>query len=213
MKWWTWVLVALSAIVYAVLWIGWLLDWAWLASFDTWCLDAFGRIVKGSPAWQSAWEWYCTVFGPTAFRIYGVFFIIWLLFKRYWRAALFLVLTIELSAVLTEVAKWLAGRPRPATAMVYAEGTSFPSGHALGLMVIVLAAVTLLWPIANELWRAVLVVVGAVLVISIGVSRVVLNVHNPSDVLAGWALGYLYFVLCCALVRPAGTQAVLGRAP
>ena len=34
---------------------------------------------------------------------------------------------------------------------------------------------------------------GAVLVVAIGIGRVVLNVHHPSDVLAGWALGYAYF--------------------
>ena len=38
------------------------------------------------------------------------------------------------------------------------------------------------------------------IVVAIGVGRVVLNVHHPSDVLAGWALGYAYFVACLLVV-------------
>jgi membrane-associated phospholipid phosphatase len=49
-----------------------------------------------------------------------------------------------------------------------------------------------------------LAVVGGVLIILVGSARVVLNVHHPSDVLAGWALGYLYYLLCLRLVPPRG---------
>jgi membrane-associated phospholipid phosphatase len=41
-----------------------------------------------------------------------------------------------------------------------------------------------------------------VIVVAIGLGRVVLNVHHPSDVIAGWALGYAYFVVCLLLVSP-----------
>ncbi|WP_156751919.1 phosphatase PAP2 family protein, partial [Mycobacterium sp. E2497] len=44
----------------------------------------------------------------------------------------------------------------------------------------------------------------AVSVLAAGISRVALNVHYPSDVLAGWSLGYLYFLLCFTVIRPAG---------
>lgn len=44
--------------------------------------------------------------------------------------------------------------------------------------------------------------VSAVILVLVGFSRVALNVHYPSDVVAGWALGYLYVLLCLAVFRP-----------
>ena len=43
-------------------------------------------------------------------------------------------------------------------------------------------------------------------IVAVGVGRVALNVHHPSDVLAGWALGYAYVVLCLAVVHPRGER-------
>jgi membrane-associated phospholipid phosphatase len=54
----------------------------------------------------------------------------------------------------------------------------------------------------SRLIRRLAVVVAAVSVLAVGVSRVALNVHYPSDVLAGWSLGYLYFLLCLLVFRP-----------
>ena len=115
---------------------------------------------------------------------------------------MFLVITVELSGLVTEAAKAAANRPRPAEALVHASSTSFPSGHALGVMVGVLALLTLVLPIVRRPVRVWLIVVGAVVVVAIGVGRVVLNVHHPSDVLAGWALGYVWFVVSVLLVPP-----------
>ena len=65
-------------------------------------------------------------------------------------------------------------------------------------------------------WRGTLITLGVLLILTIGAGRVVLNVHHPSDVVAGWALGYAYFVGCLLLVAPvsatAGTPAELDTA-
>jgi membrane-associated phospholipid phosphatase len=189
-------------VLYAALWIGYLQNWAWLSAVDSWFLDGLEPVAAAHPAWVTTWDVICTVFGPGAFRIVGVVVIIWLLSRRHLRPALFLVLCLELSGVITELAKALVDRPRPATAMVDAYGTAFPSGHALGVMAGVLAFLTILLPVVAARWRVPLIVGGAVIVVVVGVGRVVLNVHHPSDVIAGWALGYLWYLACLRMVRP-----------
>jgi undecaprenyl-diphosphatase len=104
--------------------------------------------------------------------------------------------SVELSELVSETAKRLAGRPRPVTAFVHESSSAFPSGHAVGSIVGVLALLTVSAPFSSRVWAVVVAVVGALMVLAIGFGRVALNVHHPSDVLAGWALGYLFFVLC-----------------
>jgi len=202
MKRWTAWSAAVSVLIYAAMWIGWVQDWAWLAAVDNGLLAGFHAVAVAHPLWVPAWNVLCTVLSPTTFRIAGLVLIVWLLNRRHLRLALFLVVSVEISGPLTEFAKWLADRPRPDTQMAYALGTSFPSGHALGVMVSVLALLTVAWPVIAERWLIPLAVLGGVAIIAVGIGRVALNVHHPSDVVAGWALGYVYYLLCLAVCRP-----------
>ena len=117
------------------------------------------------------------------------------------------MISVELGGLVTEIAKQAADRPRPASALVCASSTSFPSGHAVGVMVGVLALLTVIWPTVRRPLRIWLIALGAVVVVAIGVGRVVLNVHHPSDVVAGWALGYAYYVACLLMVPPSPLRA------
>lgn len=193
---------AVAVAVYALMWIGYLSQWNWLTALDSSAPDAFHRYGVAHPGWVTAWDVFCTVFGPTAFRLLTLVVIVVALVRRNLRAALFLAISVELAGLLTEIAKWAANRPRPDTAFVYAYSTSFPSGHAVGVTVGVLALLTVVLPVARDPLRVWLIGLGAVVVVAIGVGRVVLNVHHPSDVLAGWALGYAYFVACLLMVPP-----------
>ncbi|OFB35694.1 hypothetical protein BA059_00935 [Mycolicibacterium sp. (ex Dasyatis americana)] len=191
-----WLIVSAAAAfaVYLALWIGYEMQWTWLAVLDTAGLDRPYHYGAAHPAWVTAWDVFCTVLGPFAFRLVALVLIVVALVRRQRRIAWYLLLTIEFSAVVTELAKFLVDRPRPATALVHALSTSFPSGHAMGVMVSVLALLALAWPTIRPQLRGWWVAGGAVLIVAIGVGRVVLNVHHPSDVVAGWALGYVWFV-------------------
>jgi undecaprenyl-diphosphatase len=149
----------------------------------------------------TGWNVLCTVFSPVTFRVLTLGLVVAALMRRSYRRALFLFLSVELSAVLTEIAKRLADRPRPATAMVHALGASFPSGHAVGTMVAVLALGVVMAPRLRPAVRTWAIAAGILVVVLVGVGRVALNVHHPSDVLAGWALGYVYVVLCLPVLR------------
>jgi undecaprenyl-diphosphatase len=200
----TWLIgsIIVAVVVYAAMWIGYALNWAWLDAVDTALLQSFHNIGASRPGWVSFWVVFCVVFGPIGFRVVALILLIAALVRRKLTTALFLVISIGLMGVVTECAKYLAGRPRPATALAYGSSTSFPSGHALGVTVGVLALLTVLWPHLRSRLRLVLAVIGGALILVVGLARVVLNVHHPSDVLAGWALGYLYYLLCLRLVPP-----------
>lgn len=193
---------AVAVAVYALMWVGFVLDWTWLAAIDNGALEPAHRFGQDRPGWVTAWDIYCTVLGPGAFRLAVLVIIVVALVRRNVRLAMFLAVSVELSGLVTEIAKSIADRPRPPTAMVYAISTSFPSGHALGVMAAVTALLTVVLPRVRPGRRGWLVALGAVIVVTIGVGRVVLNVHHPSDVVAGWALGYAYFVVCLLLVPP-----------
>ena len=188
--------------LYVLLWVGFVQQWHWLDVIDSSALDALHAHAIAHPGWVTSWNVFCTVFGPAAFRLFTVVVIVVALARRNVRTALFLVITVELSGLLTEAAKAAANRPRPAEALVNASSSSFPSGHALGVMVAVLALLTVVLPMVRHPVRVWLIALGVAVVVAIGVGRVVLNVHHPSDVLAGWALGYAWFVVCARLVPP-----------
>jgi undecaprenyl-diphosphatase len=80
-------------------------------------------------------------------------------------------------------------------------------------MVGVLALLTVVLPLIRRPLRGWLVAIGVFVVIAIGVGRVVLNVHHPSDVVAGWALGYAYFVACVLMVPPSRPVTVTDEIP
>ncbi|WP_006246456.1 phosphatase PAP2 family protein [Mycolicibacterium tusciae] len=188
--------------VYALMWIGYVSQWKWLTAVDSAALDLAHDYGATRPGWVTAWDVFCTVLGPAAFRLVGLVVVVVALFRRHWRLVGFLLITAGLSGPLIELAKYVADRPRPATAMVSAQSMSFPSGHAVGVLVAVLVILTIVWPLVNPPLRGWLIVLGALIVVMIGAGRVVLNVHHPSDVIAGWALGYAFFVVCVLLLPP-----------
>src|SRR3990170_7567887 len=139
---------AVAVAVYALMWIGYLLQWNWLQALDSSALEALHSYGVAHPGWVTAWDLFCIVLGPTAFRLLTLVVIVVALVRRNLRAALFLVISVELAGLVTEIAKWAADRPRPGTAFGYAYSTSFPSGHAawvpagaLGLLTVALPVV------------------------------------------------------------------------
>lgn len=184
------------------MWIGFTQHWAVLATVDDWFLRFFHDVGSAHPGWVRFWDVFCVALGPTAFRIIAFGLIVLAVVRRNLSTAVFLFVSVELMGLVTEAGKRLSDRPRPSSALVDAVSTSFPSGHAVGVMVGVLALLTVLWPVMPVRLRVPVAVVGAGVVFLVGFARVILNVHHPSDVVAGWALGYLYYLLCVRLVPP-----------
>jgi hypothetical protein len=106
------------------MWVGFAQQWHWLDVIDRSTLDVLHTFGVAHPGWVAFWDVFCTVLGPTAFRLFALALIVVALARRNLRAALFLVISVELSGLVTEAAKAAANRPRPAEALVHAPTTS-----------------------------------------------------------------------------------------
>lgn len=115
-----------------------------------------------------------------------------------WRSvALVLAATISGGVAVTLV-KALVGRARPELVerLMVEASNSFPSGHAANSAIVYLTLATLLFPVVQEARMRAFVLGAALLVtLMVGVSRIYLGVHWPSDVLAGWAFGSAWALL------------------
>lgn len=128
--------------------------------------------------------------------IYPAFIVLLLIFKRYRKAA-FTFLAGGGALILISATKFLFQRPRPKYPLEFLEeGYSFPSGHATFSFIFYGTLAYFLW-LTNlpKAIKSVLILFLAVLSFSIGISRIYLQVHYPSDVLAGFCLGYFWLFL------------------
>jgi undecaprenyl-diphosphatase len=128
--------------------------------------------------------------GPASLTLLGIILALAFLRHRWHRGALLLIVTLAGAALLNFLLKYVFARPRPAAFFDYPLPTSnsFPSGHAFfaasffGGLAVLSAERIRSRSIRLAIWT-----VSAVLVLLIGLSRVYLGVHYPSDVLAGYA--------------------------
>jgi membrane-associated phospholipid phosphatase len=212
-KAWYLATAALALVLYALLWVGFAQQWNWLIAADESVIARTHHFGVAHTGWVTSWDVFCTVFGPTAFRLITLVVIVIALTRRKLRVALYLLITVEFTGLITEAAKAAAHRPRPEEALTSSPSTSFPSGHALGVLVAVLALLTVVLPVVRPHLRPWLITIGAIIVVAIGVGRVVLNVHHVSDVLAGWALGYAWYVACTLVVPPSAPITAADKIP
>ena len=121
--------------------------------------------------------------------------------QRRWRSLIYLITTILGSWFLCRTAKIMLHRERPHIwEDVFLPGDySFPSGHAMSSMTLVVALVVLTWGSRWCMWA---LLVGAGYVVAIGWTRLYLGVHFPSDVLAGWMASIAWTVGVSLLINP-----------
>jgi len=126
----------------------------------------------------------------------------WLAWRRHWRQAVLVGVTTGGAGLLVPLLKNLVDRPRPPVAdrLMVEASWSYPSGHALGATAVIgVLTVVAVASVSRQAARVAVAALGVLLIVAIGVSRVYLGVHWPSDVLAGWLVGGLWLAVCRAL--------------
>jgi undecaprenyl-diphosphatase len=131
------------------------------------------------------------------------------------RLALYVLVAVAGGAALSFAFKFLYDRTRPSLIAPEAlpGDPSFPSGHAAAAAVVYLTLGLLLArTLPRRALKVYVVALGVALAVAVGVSRVYLGVHWPTDVLAGWALGGAWALLCWQVERLLQRRGLVERA-
>ncbi len=121
------------------------------------------------------------------------------------REALLVLVAVGGGQILSSLLKLGIDRPRPDLVSHLAEvqTLSFPSGHAMMSAVTYLTLGAMIVGIApGRATRTYVLAVAVLITLLVGVSRVYLGVHWPTDVLAGWCAGFVWATLCWLVARP-----------
>jgi undecaprenyl-diphosphatase len=137
-----------------------------------------------------------------------------LLLQGMWRTAIFVTLASIGGWFINSALKQLFQRPRPDVVPHLREvmTMSFPSGHAMTSAVVYLTLGALTMRIAERrLTKLYCMAVATVATVLVGASRVYLGVHYPTDVIAGWLIGFSWALLCWIVERSLERRAGLKR--
>jgi undecaprenyl-diphosphatase len=163
----------------------------WLLSLVPWGIEVIVWVQSYSTPFWDAFFKAVTFLGNGEFYLLLLPFVYWCVHKRIGISLGYLSL---LSAWLNSLVKHLFKIPRPGTfdsrvrVLVEATDPSFPSGHAQGGMVnLAYLAYVFRKPL---LWAVVILAI-----LGIGLSRIVLGVHFPQDVIGGWLIGLVVLVV------------------
>lgn len=164
------------------------LNSAWLNSLDT----NASNLLKGNSFIE-----FFHYFGETKFiMIVAILLLFWLWFRgSNYRGMMFALLTIAGGNVLNQLLKGWVQRPRPVIPHQLTS-FSFPSGHAMVGILYLFTIAYFATEYGATMKRKILVWSLAVtMTILIGLSRIAGIHHFASDVIAGWSIGYSWFIL------------------
>ena len=169
--------------------------------------EPFAAALQGLPV--PAWFWEaCTFLGGAILVPIGAAFVLAAALSRRVRLALIVAVVLVAATLFTDLFKDFVARPRPpGEPLVSASGYSFPSGHAVNSTATYGLLAVIAWrsrlPLAI---RRVAVVGGVMLPLLVGLSRIALGVHYPTDVLGGWLAGVTFIALAATLIRMTGAM-------
>lgn len=185
--------------------------------FDEWAIKIVRRPDDPSKPVGPKWLWEVgrdmTALGGIAFLTMLTATVGGFLWLRKMYNGLLLVLVATLSGLMVSLLlKHSFDRPRPFQVphLSHVYTSSFPSGHAMLSATVFLTLGALLGRFVQQLViKAYFLVVAAMLTFLVGVSRVYMGVHYPTDVLAGWTAGLAWALVCWLVARALQSRGVV----
>ena len=174
---------------------------------DTWMLMAFrdphNLAAPIGPSWLQI-----SAHDITALGSHTVLVLVTLLTASYcvvigrFNTMLLLLTSSGGAMVLSSLLKWLFNRSRPDIVphLVEVSTLSFPSGHAMLSAAVYLSLAAVITQNVSGHYKKIFIICAALLLTgAIGLSRIYLGVHYPSDVIAGWSAGLAWAIICWLL--------------
>jgi undecaprenyl-diphosphatase len=121
-----------------------------------------------------------------------------------YRTALFVAASAASGELLNAAMKYAFNRPRPSIVphLRAVFSTSFPSGHAMESAIVYLTLGAIIMRLADRrLTKLYVLGMAMLLTFLVGVSRVYLGVHYPTDVIGGWIIGFVWASLCWLMTQ------------
>ena len=188
--------VTIAVAVLAALWLAMMVGGTGAA--DQWLL---ATLYVGKASWVGDFLASFTLLGNWQ-AVVGLSLIaaIWLLATGHRRRALLLLGITLVGRGLVEALKLGVHRTRPEASdhLVPVYSLSFPSAHAANSMILWLTLALLL---PRREWRPAAVVAALLISFAVGISRPMLGVHWPSDVIGGWSFGAAWVLAMIALTE------------
>jgi undecaprenyl-diphosphatase len=134
--------------------------------------------------------------------IAGMIIAIYFAINYRWRSFAIMFVTTIATASVSGFLKTYFMSPRPLNSLIALADPSFPSSHSSMSAAVLFAIIYLFAPKINS-WikREIMIVVCVLGIIAIGLSRIILNVHWFSDIIAGWSLGIFITTTVILLVK------------
>jgi undecaprenyl-diphosphatase len=164
-----------------------------------WFRDSQDHAKLAGPTWITPFWLSISWLGDTAPRLVaaglGITVLLWL---RRWQRAVFVTGVLLSGISLSTLIKAWVARPRPDLVphLDQVSSMSFPSGHALNSTLFYLTLALVLAPLLRQrIAQQCLYGFAIISALAIGVSRIALGVHWPSDVMASWIIAYSWLGL------------------
>src|SRR5262249_2058025 len=143
--------------------------------------------------------------GPTVLWLVVLSVVGFVILQTRYRTAIVVAVTAPSGDVVHVVLKTFFLRPRPTVAPHFRDvtgSTRFPSGHAMESAIIYLTLGAMLMQLAERrVTKIYCIGMAVVLTLLVGISRVYLGVHYPTDVVAGWIFWFFWGSLCWIVAK------------